>query len=185
MVLDIVVRLISFFSGDPKSGLSNFLFGLVCHLTPLVNVDLIARSPSGAVLLSWREDDNFGPGWHIPGGVIRLKELAVNRVVLVAKNEIQLDIDASKAKLVHLHEHVAMSKVRGHGYSLLYEYPVSQSDVLKYENFDAQKLYKNGDVVWHVSIPDLLIKEQVSLKNIIFSKRFHANLLSSSQEVFY
>ncbi len=185
MPLKAIVRLITLFSGDPKTGLSNFLFGLVCHLTPLVNVDLIARSPSGGVLLSWRDDDHFGPGWHIPGGVIRLKELAVNRVMLVAKNEIRLDIDPSQVRLIHLHEHIAMNKVRGHGYALLYEYLVCQSDVFKYQEFDAAKEYQSGEIAWHDFMPDLLIKEQVPLKQIIFSKKIDSRLISSSQAIFY
>lgn len=185
MALKIVVYFVSLFSGDPRSGLSNFLFGLVCHLTPLINVDLIARSHAGAVLLSWRDDDHFGPGWHVPGGVIRLKELAVNRVVLVAKNEIQLDIDPREARLVHLHEHISMNKVRGHGYSLIYEYLVCQRDMIRYQEFDAAKKYQSGDVVWHECMPNLLIKEQVPLKHIIFSEKFNSRFLSSSQAVFY
>lgn len=185
MALKIVVYLVSIFSGDPKSGLSSFLFGLVCHLTPLINVDLIVRSHSGAVLLSWRDDDHFGPGWHIPGGVIRLKELAINRVVLVAKNEIQLDIDPNEPRLIHLHEHISMNKVRGHGYALLYEYLACHRDVVRYQEFDASKKYQNGDVVWHECMPDLLIKEQMPLKHIIFSEINDSSFLSSSQAVFY
>jgi colanic acid biosynthesis protein WcaH len=146
---------------------------------------LIARSPSGSVLLTWRDDDDFGPGWHIPGGVIRLKELAVNRVILVAKNEIQADIASSEAKLVHLHEHISINKIRGHGYSLLYEYLMSQSNVFKYEEFNSLKKYKRGDAVWHACIPDLFIKEQMPLKHIIFGEKIDSGQISSSQEVFY
>ena len=38
--------------------------------TPLINVDLLIENEDGDVLLSWRDDEYCGTGWHIPGGII-------------------------------------------------------------------------------------------------------------------
>jgi colanic acid biosynthesis protein WcaH len=42
----------------------------------MVNVDLFISDDQGRVLLTWRDDEIFGAGWHIPGGMIRYKETA-------------------------------------------------------------------------------------------------------------
>ena len=58
-------------------------FGLV-ELTPLVNVDLLIKD-SGRTLLTWRDDEFYGPGWHIPGGILGFKERALDRLAKVAE----------------------------------------------------------------------------------------------------
>jgi colanic acid biosynthesis protein WcaH len=35
----------------------------------------------GRTLLTWRDDESFGAGWHVPGGIIRYKETAADRIV--------------------------------------------------------------------------------------------------------
>ena len=65
---------------DPRVGLSRELFLLVSRLTPLVNVDLLVKDEAGRVLLSWRDDQYAGQGWHVPGGILRYKETLLERV---------------------------------------------------------------------------------------------------------
>ena len=51
------------------------IFLLSSRLSPVLNVDLLIKDESGRILLSWRDDPYVtGPGWHIPGGIVRLKE---------------------------------------------------------------------------------------------------------------
>ena len=68
---------------------SVFLF--VSGITPLINVDLLikdeqhVRSSLGAMT----------SGWHIPGGIIRYKESAADRVRAVAHTELGADLARS------------------------------------------------------------------------------------------
>ena len=54
----------------PRNGLPEDLFLFVSSLTPLVNVDLLIRDDAGRMLLGWRHDAFYGPGWHVPGSFI-------------------------------------------------------------------------------------------------------------------
>lgn len=45
----------------------------------MVNVDLLIKNvSSNETLLTWREDEYYGPGWHVPGGIVRFKETIVH-----------------------------------------------------------------------------------------------------------
>lgn len=65
---------------DPRKGLPEDLF-FATSLIPLVNVDLFVHEGK-KILLSWRDDEFHGKGWHIPGGCIRLKETCEDRIQL-------------------------------------------------------------------------------------------------------
>jgi len=67
--------------------LPQHLFNYVSSITPLVNVELVITGPSKFVLLSWRDDGLYGPGWHLPGGILRYKESLLDRIRLVAYSE--------------------------------------------------------------------------------------------------
>eukprot|EP01037_Dinobryon_pediforme_P002305 gene2305-2344_t len=47
-----------------KDGLVDDLFYFVGRLTPYVNVDLLIRHPEHGVLMTWRDDEHSGKGWH-------------------------------------------------------------------------------------------------------------------------
>lgn len=51
---------------DPAEGLGDELFLVVASLTPIVNVDILIVK-EGNILLSWRDDEQCGAGWHLPG----------------------------------------------------------------------------------------------------------------------
>ena len=53
---------------DPHRGLPEELFLFVSRITPLVNVDLLIQDDRGHTLLTWRDDEFHGAGWHVPGG---------------------------------------------------------------------------------------------------------------------
>jgi len=105
---------------DPSQGLPEEIFFLVSGLTPLPNVDLLIQDESGRILLTWRDDGYYPPGWHIPGGIIRYKEKIENRLKAVARQELEAEIDFDPAPLA-VHEIIdAGRKARGHFISLLY-----------------------------------------------------------------
>lgn len=59
---------------NPSSGLPDELFFYISRVTPMVNVDLLIKDEDGRTLLSWRNDQYAGKGWHLPGGIVRFKE---------------------------------------------------------------------------------------------------------------
>lgn len=103
-----------------RGGLPQEVFYLVSRLTPMVNVDLLIRDESGRVLLTWRGDEFYGPGWHIPGGIIRFKETAADRIAAVARQELATTVvvDQYPCKISEIMS--CKRDVRGHFISLLY-----------------------------------------------------------------
>lgn len=65
---------------------SEFLY--ISSRTPLINVDMLILDEYGDVLLSWRDDEYCGTGWHIPGGIIRHGETMKERLEITAEREI-------------------------------------------------------------------------------------------------
>lgn len=105
---------------DSRAGLPDDLFYLVSRMTPLINVDLLVGNERGEILLTWRHDRFYGPGWHIPGGIIRFKEHMHDRIQAVARQELQ-------ARVVHDPEPMAVTEImnpsrdiRGHFISLTF-----------------------------------------------------------------
>ena len=43
-------------------------------------------------MLSWRDDEQCGAGWHFPGGCVRLKETLEQRLHVCAKSELGTDV---------------------------------------------------------------------------------------------
>ena len=69
------------------------LYLAVSQLVPSVNVELLIRSEDRtSTLLTWRADQYYGPGWHVPGGVIRFKEEMKDRVEKVARRELNREL---------------------------------------------------------------------------------------------
>jgi ADP-ribose pyrophosphatase YjhB (NUDIX family) len=105
--------------GDPRQGLPEDVFLLVSRITPLVNVDLLIQDDRRRTLLTWREDRLFPAGWHVPGGVIRYKEAAADRVRACAREELAADVSFDPSPLCVV-ETILESRDRGHAVSLLF-----------------------------------------------------------------
>lgn len=105
---------------DPRLGLPEDVFLFVSAVTPLVNVDLLIRNEKREVLLTWRHDRYAGPGWHIPGGIIRYKERIADRIRAVAKTEIGAEVESNPSPLAINEMFVPKRKERGHFIALLY-----------------------------------------------------------------
>ena len=104
---------------DPKVGLPLGIFGFVTRVTPMVNVDLLIKDEYGRTLLSWRNDDFSGTGWHIPGGIVHYKEKLEDRIAEVAKHEIGTNVQFDKTPIA-VNQIFVPHKTRGHFLSLLY-----------------------------------------------------------------
>ncbi|AOZ50330.1 NUDIX hydrolase [Chromobacterium vaccinii] len=142
--------------GSARDGLPEEVFLFVSSLTPMVNVDLLIRDDQGRTLLTWRHDRFYGPGWHIPGGIIRFKESSAERIAAVAAKELGVEAAFDPRPLCQ-HEIVNHSRdVRGHFISLLHECRL-RTPPDEARRFDPASP-RDGDWAWHRRCPDNLIR---------------------------
>jgi colanic acid biosynthesis protein WcaH len=86
----------------------------------LINVDLLIQDGEKGTLLTWRDDGYSSPGWHVPGGIIRFKEVAGERIRAVARQELRVEVEFDSVPLA-IHEIIHPTRrERGHFISLLY-----------------------------------------------------------------
>lgn len=143
-------------AGDARSGLPEDVFRFVSRLTPLITVDLLIKDELARTLFTWRDDEFFGPGWHIPGGIIRYKESAAERIRLCAREELGAEVSSEPAPLFVL-EDFAEQETRGHHVSLLYSCRlVTAPD----EARRAAGPPRPGQWRWHAGSPADLIEAQ-------------------------
>lgn len=144
---------------DPRSGLPDEIFLLVSRLTPMVNVDLLIRDDDGRTLLTWRPAECGDPaGWHVPGGIIRYKEKAADRVRAVAKLELGANVAFSERPLAVNEAIRAVSENRGHFISLLFDCTLltPPEERLRYRGSDPEP----GQWAWHSVCPNNLVPVQ-------------------------
>ena len=165
-MLDALLEKIRPYLGDPSKGLQEELFLFTSQLTPMVNVDLLIKNSEGATLLTWREDEFYGPGWHIPGGIIRFKENVEQRISAVAENEIGAEVKANvQPSLVSEIMHPDRN-VRGHFISLLYECSLISGPRVDLRH-TSDKEPKNGEWSWFLENPSNLIHQHRIYENWI------------------
>ncbi len=144
--------------GNARQGLTKPIFLFISQLTPMINVDLLIKNKVGQTLLTWREDEFYGPGWHVPGGVIRFKEHAATRIQQVALSELGTEIKAEKDPIC-IREVMAPDRdVRGHFISMLYRCELTDNPdpALAYQ---ADKPSQHGHWQWHDHCPANMIKQ--------------------------
>lgn len=142
--------------GDARRGLPEDVFRFVSRITPLINVDLLIKDDQSRTLFTWRHDEFFGPGWHIPGGIIRYKESAAERIRCCARKELGAEISSEPVPL-SVFEDIGGQDTRGHHVSLLYRCRlVTTPDAAR----RAAELPLPGQWRWHAGVPTDLIEEQ-------------------------
>jgi colanic acid biosynthesis protein WcaH len=142
---------------DPRRGLPPGVFRFLSRIAPLVNVDLLIQDDRRRTLLTWREDEFFGPGWHIPGGVIRYKETAAERIRVCAREELDAEVSYDATPLMVL-EAIGEQRTRGHHISLLFGCRLlGPLDEGKRAASDPPS---SGQWRWHDRCPPDLLEEQ-------------------------
>jgi colanic acid biosynthesis protein WcaH len=106
---------------DPTNGLPEDVFLFLSRMTPLVNVDLLIRDPLQGYLLTWRDDEHYGAGWHVPGGILRFKETAAYRIRQTARAELGAEIAFDPTPRIVIEAIDPEHDERGHFISLLYQ----------------------------------------------------------------
>jgi ADP-ribose pyrophosphatase YjhB (NUDIX family) len=64
--------------------------------------------------LTWRDDEYYKTGWHIPGGIVRYKETIADRIRAVAENELGAKVAFKETPLAINEGFNHHSKNRGH-----------------------------------------------------------------------
>jgi colanic acid biosynthesis protein WcaH len=149
---------------DKKSGLPEDLYYFISRVTPLVCVDLLIRDMQGRILLSWRDDEYYGNGWHIPGGIVRFKETFEQRIQRTAEREIGVIVNFDP-KPIWIENLIDPEQDNlGHIIAFVYRCYVPDSFIPDNSN------RKHGDVgylEWHKTITDNLLKIQNYFKGFI------------------
>ena len=140
---------------NPSDGLPDDVFYYISRNTPLVNVELLIKDEKNRTLLSWRDDQYCGQGWHIPGGIVRFKETLITRVKKVAETEIGTSV-AYATSPVAIKEIILNDRViRGHFISFLYKCFLSSTFIPENKGIPP---FSAGYLKWHDSCPDDLLK---------------------------
>lgn len=145
---------------DASQGLPEELFLLVSALSPVPNVDLLIRDDSGRILLSWRDDDFYGEGWHIPGGCIRFGESFENRIQQTAMEELGCQVTfnpkpiAVRNVLRGPRKSLKNPNVRGHNVTILYECTLPDHFCV---NNNGKTESMRGYLKWFDTLPDNLL----------------------------
>jgi len=138
----------------PYFGLPEEVFLFISRITPMVNVDLLVKNEKGQTLLSWRDDQFCGKGWHIPGGVVRFKEKLQERIKKVALKEIGGMVKFDPVPIV-INEIIVPHRTRGHFISILYKCFLPSKFMPKNKGLSEKD---NGYLKWHDGCPRNLIK---------------------------
>ena len=88
-----------------EEGLGTELFHFSSTLAPVVNIDLLIVDERGRVLLSWRNDQRAGTGWHVPGSCIRFRETLEDAIQRCARNEIGISVKHSREPIKVFESH--------------------------------------------------------------------------------
>ena len=157
MDLQIALARIESEIGTAHLGLPEDIFQFVSRITPLINVDLLIQDEQKRTLLTWRDDEFYGAGWHVPGGIIRYKEKATDRIHACALNELGARVAVDPEPLL-ISELIREERTRGHFISLLYRCRlVSELDENRRTMTNPPR---PGDWQWHEHCPPDLLSIQ-------------------------
>ena len=138
---------------DAKNGLPEEVFLLASRLTPMVNVDLLLKDNTGKTLLSWRDDEYSGKGWHIPGGIIRYKETFEERIRKTAAKELGRGVFFDPVP-VAIEQFFCENISRGHFISFLFKCSFQGKFIPDNKGL---KETSPGYLKWHEKCPENLI----------------------------
>jgi len=151
---------------NPSKGLPEDIFYLAGRLTPYINVDLLVQDDLGRTLLSWRDEslfeNNLSSAWHIPGGIIRLRETISERLHKVAMNEMRgklISFSKEPLKVGQFIDH--HTKNRSHHIGLLYKCKLEDNYEIDNKNLN---FGDSGFLEWHSSPPDDFHSHQLVYK---------------------
>jgi hypothetical protein len=149
---------------NPVDGLPNSIFYFIGRNTPYINVDLLIKVPGEGVVLTWRDDEYTGKGWHIPGGIIRFREKWDERIKEVAKLELKIT-GISFDGPCQVSQIITNKIDRSHFISLLFNCTISEKNIKKLK----QQVKDNGNKInFFKKSPKNLLKYHSIYKKFIY-----------------
>ena len=142
---------------DPSKGLPDEVFRFALKIVPMVNVDLLVRNEKGEHLLAWREDE-YGHGWHIPGGILRHNETMERRIAAVAEDELTAAVQCKPPRPVNVME---TFHGRGHFISLLFLCALA-TPVRDAALWHRGGKPRPGQIAWLKNMPDKVYETHVA-----------------------
>lgn len=151
---------------NPEQGLPYDLFLYVSSITPITNVDLLVKNELNQTLLSWRDDNFCGTGWHIPGRCIRVRETFAIAIQKLIKTEIGISSIIVNEKPLEINEYLFPKECmhRKHFISILFE-GFANSDI-SLNNWNKTET-DIGYLKWFDKCPDNLIDCQELYRRFI------------------
>ena len=147
---------------NPRKGLPESIFLFLTRISPMINVDLLVKNNRGQTLLTWRKKgEKYPAGWHVPGGIIRFKEKASERVKKVAKLELGSEVLFDENP-IFIKEIFLNQKNRSHFISLLYLCKLKNKIKINFKNG-----INNEKMQWFSKCPKNIIKPHVIYKRFI------------------
>ena len=140
---------------DPTKGLPEEVFLFATEIVPMTNVDLLVRDDLGRVLLAWRNDPWWGSGWHVPGGIIRLKETFEERIQRTAEAELHSAVTFKEKPLETVPIIAKEFKQRGHHITFVYDCKVPDDYRVNNGNLREQD---TGFLAWHDTFPTEMLR---------------------------
>ena len=152
--IDAALQTLAAAVGDPRRGLPEGVFLFASSITPLVNVDLLVRDGAGRILLSWRDDEFCGRGWHVPGGIVRFQETLEERVRKTALGEFDSSVEFDPRPLEHVEFIDPDRRERGHFVTFVYacRLPAEWSAAGQ-----RRRPGEAGYLAWHGGFPENMI----------------------------
>lgn len=148
---------------NPQDGLPEEAFLFISRMTPLINVDLLIKDEKGRTLLSWRNDEYAGTGWHVPGGIVRVKETLNKRLEKVAETEIGAKVKFEPKPLA-VNEMIFKRETLGHFVSFLFKGYLPSSFIPQNKGLKETDI---GYLKWYKTCPGNLLKSHGIYKNYI------------------
>lgn len=140
---------------DPSLGLPEDIFLFLSEISPLPNVDLLVRDKENRILLAWRNDPWWGNAWHVPGGIIRLKESFAERIQRTALAELGTTVTYNEEP-VEIRQIIDRKlKTRGHHITLVFECHVPEDYHI---DNGTLKEHDTGFLAWHDHYPEEMLR---------------------------
>ncbi len=128
--LSSLINSLESFIKNPEIGLPDEVFYFIGRVTPYLNVDVLVKIPDLGYVLTWRDDVHTGAGWHVPGGIVRLRESMEQRVNKVANLELKVNL-AKIIGPIEINEIISKQKERSHFISTLFYAEIDDKNIKK------------------------------------------------------
>lgn len=153
--LNLAINTLERYCTHQENGLPEDIFLMFSRHIPIVNVDLFIIDDKNRILLSWRDDEFCGKGWHVPGGVIKVKETIDECIRRVSLRELGCEVafDPSPTVVQHIEE----QETRSHFISLVFLCMLPKNYTLPNIVSYSEERYI-GYLQWHNTYPKDIIR---------------------------